>query len=174
MNKAATSVRASLSRSASLNSIEVKVTIRRATLLCFAGFASIGALSGACTRIDIPAVQLRPTLTAVSAPAAGTGESGVEGQVWIGPTCPVAQRETECPDLPFEATLVVTDSEGNEVARGISNEDGYFRFQLPVGDYILVPETPNPDLPPYANPVPFAVTSGAFTQLAVRYDSGIR
>lgn len=101
-------------------------------------------------------------------------ESGVEGFVWIGPTCPVVQVGTECPDRPYETELAVTDIEGNDVANGKSDPDGFFRILLPPGRYILVPETPSRNAPPFVNPIPFHVELGLFTQLEVNYDSGMR
>jgi hypothetical protein len=101
-------------------------------------------------------------------------ESGVEGYVWIGPTCPVVRVGTECPDRPYETELDVTDSKGTIVALGKSDADGYFRIFLPPGSYILVPETPNGNAPPFADPILFHVEPGLFTHLEINYDSGIR
>ena len=135
----------------------------------------LGVLLVACSGSADPAAQPPPPLEVTATlPAPTAAASGVEGRVWIGPTCPVARAGTECPDQPYEAQLTVTDVEANVVARGMADEDGFFRFQLPAGDYILVPETPNPRLPPHANPIPFSVNPGRFTQLTVNYDSGIR
>ena len=33
--------------------------------------------------------------------------SGIEGQVLIGPMCPVVQAGTPCPDKPYQATIVL-------------------------------------------------------------------
>ena len=101
-------------------------------------------------------------------------ESGVEGMVFLGPTCPAAQSGTECPDLPFEAALAVLNLAGEEVARGKSEADGTFRIPLPPGEYVLVPEQPSPDVPPFASPIEFEVEAGEYTELDIRYDSGVR
>src|SRR3990170_1189520 len=53
--------------------------------------------------------------------------SGIEGLVTIGPMCPVVQEGTPCPDQPYEATIVVEDADGDEVARTQSGEDGLYR-----------------------------------------------
>jgi hypothetical protein len=100
--------------------------------------------------------------------------SGVEGYVWIGPTCPVVHVGTECPDRPYETGLTVIDTEGQDIISGRSDEAGYFRLLLPPGNYILVPEIPNPNAPPFADPIPFDVELGSFTQITVSYDSGMR
>ena len=137
--------------------------------------ACLGVLLVACSGSADPVAQPPPPLeVTITFPAPAAVDSGVEGQVWIGPTCPVIRAGTECPDQPYQAELSVTDVEANVVARGMADQDGFFRFQLPAGDYILVPETPNPGLPPYASPMSFSVNPGRFTQLTVNYDSGIR
>lgn len=101
-------------------------------------------------------------------------ESGIEGYVWIGPMCPVAHVGTECPDRPFETGFTITDTMGQDIIKGRSGEDGYFRILLPPGSYILVPDIPNPNAPPFADPIPFDVELGSFTQITVSYDSGLR
>ena len=137
--------------------------------------AWLGVLLVACSGSVDPGEQAHlPLETTTTLTSTASVDSGVEGQVWIGPTCPVARAGTECPDQPYEAQLSITDVEANVVARGMADEDGFFRFHLPAGEYILVPDTPNPSLPPYASPSPFSVNPGRFTQLTVKYDSGIR
>ena len=102
------------------------------------------------------------------------GLSGVEGRVLIGPNCPIMTDDNPCPDQPFEASLTVTGSDGRVVARARSNAEGNFRIPLSPGNYVLVPEAPNPLGPPFAEPIPFRVSEETWTQLTVRYDSGIR
>jgi hypothetical protein len=94
--------------------------------------------------------------------------------VFLGPTCPAAQSGTQCPDRPFEADLTILDLLGEEVARGKSGADGIFRIDLPPGEYVLVPEQPFPDLPPFASPIEFEIKPGEYIELDIRYDSGVR
>lgn len=121
-----------------------------------------------------PGAQPRPTPTAAATASDPVDGSGVKGRVLIGPTCPVMTIGTECPDLPYEAELIVVDLNGEEIAEGSSDEDGHFQIQLPPGEYVLKPQTPNLGVPPHAGPIPFTVTEGAYTELLVKYDSGIR
>jgi hypothetical protein len=107
-------------------------------------------------------------------PALPTSDTGVEGYLWIGPACPVVKLGTECPDLPYEAEFTITDAEGEFVASGMSDESGFFRILLAPGSYVFVPDASKPAISPRANPVPFDVDAGAFTQLEVTYDSGLR
>jgi hypothetical protein len=99
-------------------------------------------------------------------------DSGIEGQVFIGPTCPVIQEGQECPDQPYQAILTVLSPEGREIVQVQTDEQGRFRIPLASGEYILRPESPN--ALPFASEQPFVVESGAFTQVTVTYDSGIR
>ena len=99
-------------------------------------------------------------------------DSGVEGKVLIGPNCPVVQQGQECPDQPYQATLVVNNSNGREIAKVQTDENGYFKIPLEPGEYILHPESPN--VMPYAAEQTFVVEAGKFTQVTVNYDSGIR
>lgn len=100
--------------------------------------------------------------------------SGIEGTVTLGPMCPVMQANTPCPDRPYEATLVVLDASGAEVARVQSDAQGKFRLPLPPGTYTVRP------LPPEGVPLPFApeqtvtVSAQTFTPISIQYDSGIR
>ena len=108
--------------------------------------------------------------TCSAEPASTT--SGVEGQVFIGPVCPVVQEGQECPDKPYQATLVVNNSNGREIVKVQTDTEGRFKILLEPGEYILHPESPN--VMPYAAEQTFTVVSGKFTQITVNYDSGIR
>ena len=98
--------------------------------------------------------------------------SGVEGQVFIGPVCPVVQVGQECPDQPYQATLTVNNPNGREIAKVQTDAEGRFKIPLEPGGYILHPESPN--VMPYAGEQTFVVEAGMFTQVIVNYDSGIR
>jgi hypothetical protein len=100
--------------------------------------------------------------------------SGIEGSVTIGPLCPVVREDTPCPDGPFQAEIVITNASGNKVARAASDEEGRFRVDLPPGTYTLVPQSPNAGAPPQAPEQQVEVAEGAYTQVTVQYDSGIR
>ena len=99
-------------------------------------------------------------------------DSGVEGQVFIGPVCPVVQEGQECPDQPYQATLVVNNSNGREIVKVQTDEQGRFKIPLEPGEYIMHPESPN--VMPSAGEQSFIVESGTYTKITVNYDSGIR
>lgn len=111
------------------------------------------------------------SLATCSAPAAPT-DSGIEGQVFIGPMCPVVQDGQACPDQPYQATLTVTSLEGRKIVQVQADEAGRFKIPLTPGQYILHPESPN--VMPFAAEQTLIVESGKFTEVIVNYDSGIR
>jgi len=101
-------------------------------------------------------------------------DSGIVGQVVIGPTCPVERPGMDCADKPYQATLTVLNPSGDKVTRFSTEADGTFHVALAPGDYILRPEPPDNMMMPYAAEQTFSVQAGRFTQVAVSYDSGIR
>ena len=98
--------------------------------------------------------------------------SGIEGQVLIGPMCPVVQQGQECPDQPYQATLTVKSLDGLQIAQIQTDAQGRFRISLVPGEYILHPESPNGL--PFAGDQSVMVETGRFTQVTIHYDSGIR
>jgi len=56
--------------------------------------------------------------------------SGIEGQVLIGPVCPVEQQGQNCPDQPYQATLTVSSLNGVVIAQVKSDAQGHFTIQL--------------------------------------------
>lgn len=100
-------------------------------------------------------------------------DSGIEGHITIGPTCPVMQIGNPCPDRPYQATLtVLTSISKHKVTQFRTDSNGYFRVALSPGEYTLHPESPN--VMPHAADVPFAVEAHQFTRVDIVYDSGIR
>ena len=98
--------------------------------------------------------------------------SGIDGQVLIGPACPVVQQGQACPDGPYQATLTVRSSSGLQIAQFQTDAQGYFKIPLVPGSYILHPESP--DGVAVAADQAFVVETSRYTPLTVHYDSGIR
>lgn len=98
--------------------------------------------------------------------------SGIQGQVLLGPMCPVVQPGQACPDEPYQATLTVNSLNGVQIAQVQSDEQGHFQVALVPGEYILHPESPGGL--PFAGDQSFMVETGQYTQITVHYDSGIR
>ena len=99
-------------------------------------------------------------------------DSGVQGQVMMGSTCPIVQNGQSCPDQPYPATLTVNTPGGERIARVHADANGFFKVKLGTGTYTLHPESPNGM--PYAADQTFTVQAGRFTQVNIHYDSGIR
>ena len=104
---------------------------------------------------------------------AAPSDSGIQGVVTIGPTCPVERADSPCPDQPFAAEIAV--KRGDEVVATVSSgEDGRFRVALAPGDYLLQGIAPNQGGLPFAKPIPVTVRPHEFADVRVTFDSGIR
>lgn len=103
-----------------------------------------------------------------------TSGGGIEGQVFIGPTCPgpVKPGATQCDDRPFQATISVFDQNHQLVTRFQTDPEGRFQIPLSPGIYILHPETEGRY--PVAPDQSISVSEAQFTQVTIVYDSGIR
>lgn len=99
-------------------------------------------------------------------------ESGIEGQVLIGQTCPAAQLGQGCPAQPYPATLTVNSPNGGMIIQFQTDGQGHFRVPLAPGEYILHPESPNGL--PFAADQMINVGTGQYTQITVNYDNGVR
>jgi len=107
-------------------------------------------------------------------PGTAPTDSGIQGRVVVGPTCPVEMPGMDCADKPYQAMLAVLTPSGDRVTRFTTDEQGRFRENLAPGDYILHPESPDDMGLPYGIEQTFTVEEGRFTELLVVYDSGIR
>jgi hypothetical protein len=92
--------------------------------------------------------------------------------VLIGPTCPVEQADSPCPDRPFEADIDIVDERGDLITTVRSGADGLFEVELRPSTYTLRPKSGS--TPPTATEQVVVVQAGAFTDVTVSYDSGIR
>ena len=105
-------------------------------------------------------------------PVAPPGQAGIQGQVLIGPACPVARADAPCPDKPYQATITVLDQDHNPVTGFQSDAQGRFRVALAPGTYVLRPESPG--AMPHAPEQIVVVTGDGYTPVTITYDSGIR
>ncbi|HEX7540719.1 MAG TPA: carboxypeptidase-like regulatory domain-containing protein [Anaerolineales bacterium] len=111
-------------------------------------------------------------LSACDSTLTPVADTGVEGQAQLGPMCPVVRLDQPCPDRPYQATLTVLNPAGKKIAQVQTDVNGLYRLALPLGDYIMHPESPN--VMPHAQDQSFTVIAGQFTKLDIVYDSGIR
>ena len=140
--------------------------MKRLTVACLSLF-----LLASCTAA--PASVSAATPLPAGTPTAQSG-SGIWGQVVLGPTCPVVQKDTPCVDKPYQATLTVLTSSRQKVTQFTTGADGKFRISLDPGDYILHPESPNGAAYPVGREQTFTVVAGQFLEFAISYDSGMR
>lgn len=122
----------------------------------------------------IPAIAVLFLAACGGSGGGAQADSGINGLVTIGPICPVLREGMPCPDEPFAATVLIVDEAGDEVARIDSGANGRFRIELAPGSYTLVPQSPSPGAPPFAQERSVEVRAAAFTQVTIEYDSGIR
>jgi hypothetical protein len=99
-------------------------------------------------------------------------EQGIEGIALRGPMCPVQTLENPCPDRPYQAWVTLVDGGGGYVTRFRTGQDGRFRVGLHSGDYTLVPDAGEPF--PTSSPVDAPVVAGAYTDVVLSFDTGIR
>ncbi len=137
-------------------SLPVRLAATLAVLL-----ASFALVLGACSPVPSPVAKVHLT-----------------GRATAGPVCPVEQvpPDPNCAPRPVAgAVLVVVTAAGAEVARVRTAADGSFAFDVPEGDYTLVPQ-PVEGLMGTAPPIPFSARRGGPppAPLDVQYDTGIR
>jgi hypothetical protein len=117
----------------------------------------------------VAALALLVCMACASHPAAPAG--GIEGQVTVGPTCPVEQAGSPCPPGTWTGTVRATSSDGS-VHDTATGADGSYRLALAPGTYTVAPVVEGA-VPPTARPA--TVTVGTtMQQLDLELDSGIR
>lgn len=159
-------------------------------LLAFAACGDTAPPPGTATRLPPSPTATPASATATPADATGTppigrltpaaatatlppsGDTGIEGMVTIGPTCPVERIDSPCPDRPYEATIAVLDGAGRPIAEARSGANGRFRVLVPPGTYTLRPRQSG--TLPHAADVTAAVAADHMTEVQVVFDSGIR
>ncbi|MHC4797273.1 MAG: hypothetical protein ACYTF1_11580 [Planctomycetota bacterium] len=118
-------------------------------------------------------VALLPTCTVQSIPS--DLNSGIEGTMMAGPQCPVVGPGTVgCEDKPYQGTVIVKTANGLlEVTRFMADAAGNFSVPLYPGTYLLQP-LPVLNGFPHASEQTVEVQEGAFTQVDLLFDTGIR
>ena len=101
--------------------------------------------------------------------------SGIQGQVLLGPQCPVVQEGTPCPDAPYQATIDVWNADRSQKLRTFETDsEGRFHVPLTPGEYYIDPQPPDTGGPPTPIPQTVTVPPDRFVQVTIEYDSGIR
>jgi hypothetical protein len=102
--------------------------------------------------------------------------SGIAGVVLAGPQCPVEQAGSPCPDLPLEGVEIqVEEVGGGTTATATTDGDGYFRVDVPPGEYnVTAPPTEGAEFPAPPGDQMATVREGTITEVPIFYDTGIR
>jgi hypothetical protein len=79
-----------------------------------------------------------------------------------------------CPDEPFSATFYVLDSQGNQVARFDTDEQGYFQIFLVPGEYTIIPDKSAPLMSPGSQRKDVTVRDQELVEVMLVFDTGIR
>jgi hypothetical protein len=97
--------------------------------------------------------------------------SGIQGVVQAGPTCPVEQVGSPCPDRPVPSTVRAIGTDGH-IAEGKTDDQGRFRMALEPGTYIVSAAPVVGAMTP--SPVTVEVRAGAYARVTLEADTGIR
>ncbi len=120
--------------------------------------------------IVVATLMLGACRSPAQAPAA---QSGVEGTVTYGPTCPVARAGSPCPPRPWQGTVRALGLDGVTVRGTVATDKaGVFKMDLPPGGYFITPVTP--EGPPTTKLRRLSVMAGAYTSVELSVDTGIR
>ncbi len=103
---------------------------------------------------------------------AGDRASGIRGQALAGPQCPVEMADSPCPDLPWQGTVVATDTSSGETFTASTDADGRFELSLAPGTYEVTIDAAS--TPPTAEPLSVTVEEGSFAEIDLSVDTGIR
>jgi len=113
---------------------------------------------------------IRPEATTTSPKV----NSGITGNVTIGPTCPVERipPDPNCEDKPYQANLIAVETTSNKQTNFKSSEDGTFKVDLLPGEYLI--KNANTAILPRMSDYEVTVSANKYTELKLEFDSGIR
>jgi hypothetical protein len=106
----------------------------------------------------------------------GTDDSGMEGRVMVGPTCPVERNPPDpaCADRPLQTNLSVrTPDLKRRVKDFASDKQGWFKVSVAPGEYVIR-NADQARMYPTCSAGPITVKANNYTQVRVECDSGIR
>ncbi len=98
--------------------------------------------------------------------------SGVQGRVEWGPTCgnPSTTEKDACGNIPYQAKITIASSTGLVLVNTTSDANGFYRIELPPGQYTLIPESSEFM---ESDPIGFTVSAGELTYIPIIYPSTI-
>ncbi len=123
-------------------------------------------------RIALVLVALAVVACGADGEGSGDGTSGIRGRAVSGPQCPVEVEGSPCPDLPYEGIVVATDAATGDAFTVETDAEGRFELPLAPGRYEVSIQSESQ--PPFAKPQTVTVEQGAFAEITVTVDTGIR
>ncbi|HVF07381.1 MAG TPA: hypothetical protein VNC60_02295 [Actinomycetota bacterium] len=90
-----------------------------------------------------------------------------------GPQCPVVVEGSPCPDLPWQGIVRISTTGGDLVEEASTTADGRFEVALGPGEYIASAVF-EPAGVGSATPTTVTVDAGAWTEVTLSVDTGIR
>jgi hypothetical protein len=106
--------------------------------------------------------------------ASDNPNSGIKGTAMLGPLTPVT-KQGETNDKPYAgAVIIIKNASCTETARTQTAQDGSFSAALPEGSYMVEGTNPEGAMLPYAAAFEVKVEKGAYTEITVSFDTGIR
>ncbi|MCX6736037.1 MAG: hypothetical protein NTZ13_03050 [Candidatus Parcubacteria bacterium] len=118
--------------------------------------------------LEIPVIFSKNTDSSV--------DSGVEGKVTIGPTCPVMRiGDTSCDEKPYATTIQIIDvgsPKSSPFATGESDKYGAYKIMLPPGEYAIQPV--GGSVLPRCETKNIKISPSKITVADISCDSGIR
>ncbi len=103
--------------------------------------------------------------------------SGIKGNVVLGPTCPVVRNppDPQCADKPYQTKLdVMTADKSKLIAEFQSGADGKFTIPAPPGQYVIQNAAGASPLPRCTSDGVITVFANSYIDATVSCDTGIR
>jgi hypothetical protein len=124
------------------------------------------------TQIAGPAGNANP----VPPPPAASLDSGIQGKITIGPTCPGPLRQDQidqCADKPYQTTINVETADGAKIiTKFTSAADGTFKVALAPGTYLLTSAS-SVRIPSFGGEK-VTVAAHKYSAITLMFDSGLR
>jgi hypothetical protein len=119
-----------------------------------------------------PAESGSPSPEGSATPAPVGGNAGINGSVKAGPTCPVEQANSPCPERPVAGAEVTAKSASTgAVTTTKADNDGRFTMRLAAGNYDV---TAKSDSVMGCSTEHVTVHEHSYTPVVVDCDTGIR
>jgi len=100
-------------------------------------------------------------------------ETGIRGTMLWSPVMPGPARVGQSDEAPRQASFLVLDSE-QKVASFQSDDKGRFEVTLPAGEYTIVPANSTPIPFPGRQKKLVSVPEDGFSEVTLRFDTGMR